>query len=133
MNALHRSKFQLLFWGILFAAPLVILFLSSGKQKETKLASNTKSPDRIFLVTLDTTRADHIPLYGYPFATAPFLSKLEESRRRRSSGPPLALASGVTRLAFYSHDTFGLGHLSRCLKLAGSLLPKWCAVTPGVA
>ena len=29
----------------------------------------------------------------------------------------------MTRLAFYSHDTFGLGHLSRCLKLAGSLLP----------
>ena len=29
----------------------------------------------------------------------------------------------MARLAFYSHDTFGLGHLSRCLKLAGSLLP----------
>ncbi len=27
----------------------------------------------------------------------------------------------MTRVAFYSHDTFGLGHLRRCLKLASAL------------
>jgi predicted glycosyltransferase len=27
----------------------------------------------------------------------------------------------MIRVAFYSHDTFGLGHLRRCLKLAAAL------------
>ena len=32
--------------------------------------------DRVVLVSLDTLRADHLPFYGYPRETAPFLSEL---------------------------------------------------------
>ncbi len=33
-------------------------------------------PQRIFLVTIDTLRADHLGLYGYPRATSPFIDSL---------------------------------------------------------
>ena len=36
------------------------------------------APDRIFLVTVDTLRADHVEFQGYPAETTPFLSKLAE-------------------------------------------------------
>ena len=32
--------------------------------------------ERIVFVSLDTLRADHLPFYGYPRDTAPFLSGL---------------------------------------------------------
>jgi arylsulfatase A-like enzyme len=35
-------------------------------------------PDRCILLTLDTLRADHLPCFGYPRGTAPFLSRLAE-------------------------------------------------------
>ncbi len=35
-------------------------------------------PKRIFLVTIDTLRADHLGLYGYPRGTSPFLDSLGE-------------------------------------------------------
>jgi arylsulfatase A-like enzyme len=33
-------------------------------------------PDRIILITIDTLRADHLPSFGYPIDTAPFLTSL---------------------------------------------------------
>ena len=33
-------------------------------------------PERIILITIDTLRADHLPSYGYPVDTAPFLTEL---------------------------------------------------------
>ena len=33
-------------------------------------------PDLVVLVTIDTLRADHLELYGYPRSTAPFLGRL---------------------------------------------------------
>ena len=41
-------------------------------------ASETEPPSRIFLVTVDTLRADHVEFLGYPAETTPFLSKLAE-------------------------------------------------------
>jgi len=35
-------------------------------------------PKRIFVVTIDTLRADHLGLYGYPRGTSPFLDSLGE-------------------------------------------------------
>jgi arylsulfatase A-like enzyme len=40
------------------------------------LGETTKAPACIILVTIDTLRADHLPMYGYPRATAPFLTEL---------------------------------------------------------
>lgn len=33
-------------------------------------------PKRVFLITIDTLRRDHLSFYGYPLATTPFISKL---------------------------------------------------------
>ncbi|MDP6371016.1 MAG: sulfatase [Vicinamibacterales bacterium] len=35
-------------------------------------------PERIVLVTIDTLRADHLPFFGYPIDTAPFLTSLAD-------------------------------------------------------
>ncbi len=45
--------------------------------------------DRVILITIDTLRADHLPFYGYPRDTAPFLSALAE----RSAVFDLALSA----------------------------------------
>ena len=36
----------------------------------------TPPPDRIIFITIDTLRADHLPSFGYPINTAPFLTAL---------------------------------------------------------
>ena len=33
-------------------------------------------PRLIVLITIDTLRADHLPMYGYPRDTSPFLAEL---------------------------------------------------------
>ena len=35
-----------------------------------------EAPKRVVLVTIDTLRADHLPFYGYPRETAPFLADI---------------------------------------------------------
>jgi arylsulfatase A-like enzyme len=37
-----------------------------------------QSRPNIVVIVIDTLRADHLPLYGYPHATAPFLSELAQ-------------------------------------------------------
>jgi arylsulfatase A-like enzyme len=52
---------------------LCVLFLSGCAAPEEE-----PPPQRIFLVTLDTLRADHLSCYGYPRPTSPFLDRLAE-------------------------------------------------------
>lgn len=67
------ALFQGLVWaGLLLSLPLV------GCGNRSFDAS--KRPD-IVLITLDTVRADHLELYGYPRATAPNLARLGASHR----------------------------------------------------
>lgn len=40
------------------------------------LPTSSALPPAIALITLDTTRADHLSVYGYPLSTTPFLEKL---------------------------------------------------------
>lgn len=55
--------------------------------------------DRIVLITIDTLRADHLPEFGYPTDTAPFLTSLS--------------AQGVTFRRAFSHSaTTGPSHAS---------------------
>ena len=35
-------------------------------------------PDHVILITLDTTRADHLSSYGYHLQTSPFLDEIAE-------------------------------------------------------
>ena len=39
----------------------------------------TGTVDHIILITVDTLRADHVGVYGYPRATTPFIDALAES------------------------------------------------------
>jgi arylsulfatase A-like enzyme len=76
-----------------------------------------KHPARpnIVLVVIDTLRADHLPFYGYPKATAPFLSQLAaqgvvfEKAYAASSWTSPATASIFTSLYPFQHGvTMGL-------------------------
>lgn len=55
-----------------------LLALCLACQPEQPKTDNSKSTDCIIAVTIDTLRADHLPMYGYPRATAPFLTRLSE-------------------------------------------------------
>jgi glucan phosphoethanolaminetransferase (alkaline phosphatase superfamily) len=61
---------------------LIISFLAlaacRGKETGTSSSSSTAPhpPRRVFFITVDTLRADHMSLYGYPRATTPDLQKL---------------------------------------------------------
>lgn len=54
---------------------LISGLLSACTEPDPK-ADLSGSIDRIFLVTIDTLRADHLGCYGYPFATSPFIDQL---------------------------------------------------------
>jgi len=69
----------------------------------------------IVLVVIDTLRADHLPFYGYPKDTAPFLSQLAaqgvvfEKAYAASSWTSPATASIFTSLYPFQHGvTMGL-------------------------
>lgn len=67
-------KLSKIFW-----VPLVLLALAACRGKETGTAASQPGahpPRRVFLITVDTLRADHMSLYGYPRATTPDLQKL---------------------------------------------------------
>lgn len=59
-----------------------ILLLTAGCRGEETGASKVvassgfKAPRRVFFITVDTLRADHMSLYGYPRETSPRLAKL---------------------------------------------------------
>src|SRR5437764_8143421 len=56
---------------------LVLLALSGcGKAKEGGASAGLHPPRRVFFITVDTLRADHMSLYGYGRATTPGLQAL---------------------------------------------------------
>ncbi|MBI4161969.1 MAG: sulfatase [Acidobacteria bacterium] len=50
--------------------PVLLLFLSPT------LAAGPPSPPNLLIVTLDTTRADHLSCYGYPHPTSPNIDRI---------------------------------------------------------
>ena len=66
----------------LASVALFILFLLAGCRGEKKAggaAAGLHAPRHIFLITVDTLRADHMSLYGYGRATSPDLQKTAAS------------------------------------------------------
>lgn len=65
-----------------FGVVLVLFVLAAGcrgKEEESAakpVAPGLHPPRRVFLITVDTLRADHMSLYGYPRATTPNLERL---------------------------------------------------------
>lgn len=55
---------------------VMLVFTSGGCDKKIERKSNY--PD-ILIVLVDALRADHLPIYGYPLNTAPFLTKWAEN------------------------------------------------------
>jgi arylsulfatase A-like enzyme len=69
--------------------------------------------DRVVLVTLDTTRADHLGAYGYPRATSPFLDSLATSGvlfERAMAPIPTTVPSHATIFTSLYPLEHGLGH-----------------------
>lgn len=57
---------------------LATVLWSPQMQESSRGSAVTGPPSRIIFITIDTLRADHLPFYGYPRMTAPFLSSLAE-------------------------------------------------------
>jgi len=58
---------------------LVLTYVFSSVEKKTHTVSPVVPERNVVLIVVDTLRADHLPFYGYPIKTAPFLTNL--SRR----------------------------------------------------
>ncbi len=52
---------------------------SSTTRAHSLLPGDYQPPQRVFLITVDTLRADHMSLYGYPRDTSPYLRELATS------------------------------------------------------
>jgi len=52
---------------------LILGFLSGCVRKQTQLELSERN---VVVILIDALRADHLPFYGYPINTAPFLTKL---------------------------------------------------------
>jgi arylsulfatase A-like enzyme len=85
-----------------FLAAAGALLLAAAAQAPPPAASPPASasppPLNVVLVSIDSLRADHLPAYGYPRATAPFLTALAER-------PGAALFSRVTAVAPSCHPS----------------------------
>jgi arylsulfatase A-like enzyme len=57
---------------------LAIAVVANQAFRSSKIArmSDTSPPERVIFVTIDTLRADHLPAFGYPRNTAPFIERL---------------------------------------------------------
>jgi arylsulfatase A-like enzyme len=115
-------KLSKIFW-----VPLVLLALAAcrGKEKGTAAsASPPHPPRRVFLITVDTLRADHMSLYGYPRATTPGLQKLAATGvtfdRAITQWPKTGSSFAAMFTGLYPHTT-GLTHKA-ALRIPASYL-----------
>jgi len=97
--------------------PLVLLALAACRGKETgkssPLSAAAHPPRRVFFITVDTLRADHMSLYGYPRATTPGLQKLAATGvtfdRAITQWPKTGSSFAAMFTGLYPHTT-GLTH-----------------------
>ncbi len=80
MNKQIKRKLILIIIVLLLVATIFTIIKFSDKNQKNKLLelyvkNNIKKPN-IILITLDTLRADHLPIYGYANTETPVLDKL---------------------------------------------------------
>jgi arylsulfatase A-like enzyme len=105
-------KLSKIFW-----VSLVLLALAACRGKETgqssPLSAAPHPPRRVFFITVDTLRADHMSLYGYPRATAPGLQRLAATGvtfdRAITQWPKTGSSFAAMFTGLYPHTT-GLTH-----------------------
>jgi arylsulfatase A-like enzyme len=87
----------------------------AGEESATSAVapSGFHPPRRVFLITVDTLRADHMSLYGYPRATTPNLQKLAATGvtfdHAITQWPKTGSSFAATFTGLYPHTT-GLTH-----------------------
>ncbi|HEX4497893.1 MAG TPA: sulfatase [Thermoanaerobaculia bacterium] len=105
-------KLSKLFWIL-----LLVLAIGGCRGKETGSAASSPAalhaPRRVFLITVDTLRADHMSLYGYPRATTPNLQALAATGvtfdRAVTQWPKTGSSFAAMFTGLYPHST-GLTH-----------------------
>jgi len=77
ITGIRPSRSRILVAGLALGA-LWAPFLGCGPRDEgeAKAAATVAPPSRVFLITIDTLRADHLGSYGYERPTSPFLDEL---------------------------------------------------------
>ncbi len=65
--------------GLVLLAGGAILYSCSDRLHAPRYASGSLKDDNVLLITLDTTRADHLPVYGYKNVKTPGLDRLAET------------------------------------------------------
>jgi arylsulfatase A-like enzyme len=77
---LMPSKLLKFLWIVSLVSLIGLAAGCRGKEETKGETASTdpvlRAPRRVFLITVDTLRADHMSLYGYPRATSPNLEKL---------------------------------------------------------
>ena len=95
--------------GLIVVAALAWLFLRPGKDPAGRLrklwAGEGVAKPNVILVTLDTTRADHLGCYGYPLVRTPNLDALA------ARGVLFEQAATATPLTLPAHSTIMTGML----------------------
>src|SRR4029077_21069723 len=66
-------------WILLVVVALAGCRGKAGQGSGAATAPPLRAPRRVFLITVDTLRADHMSLYGYPRATTPSLQALAKT------------------------------------------------------
>lgn len=99
----------------ILALSLLALTACRGKQEQGSAASSAAPhpPRRVFFITVDTLRADHMSLYGYPRPTTPNLQKLAATGvtfdRAITQWPKTGSSFAAMFTGLYPHTT-GLTH-----------------------
>ena len=65
--------------GLVLAAGGAILYARSDRFYSPHCSPGSRKGDNVLLITLDTTRADHLPVYGYKNVKTPGLDRLAET------------------------------------------------------
>jgi arylsulfatase A-like enzyme len=91
----------------------VLTLLLAGLLFSACRGEEGSSPRRVFLITVDTLRADHLSVYGYPRATSPELDRLAASgvtfERAIAQWPKTGSSFASMFTGLYPHTT-GITH-----------------------
>ncbi len=87
------------------------LLMVSGCSREQASSVHLDSGTPVILISVDTLRSDHLPMYGYPAIRTPALDRLREDSvlfRRAYSQVPLTLPSHCSILTGLAPDHHGV-------------------------
>src|SRR6185503_16531471 len=92
------AKIKSIFLWIVLLEIIVagIIFFASHQKKHSQILSQIPSKPNVLVITIDTTRADHLPVYGYKSIRTPNLDSLAKHGilfKECATAAPLTLPS----------------------------------------